>query len=719
MRGARIVVSFADGSTTSALSDENGQFEFDAPSGISGTVTAKKAGFAPSTTALPLGASTGVRLVLDQGAAISGRIVDQIGAPIAGMRVQVQRVEPTVAGDGTIEVAETNDLGEFRIGGLSAGGYKLAIDSMSTFAPAFTLLRRPPESKPNHDRVVERSLQLGRGEQRWMDISFDDFRIDLVGGAAEHAQGLNDENRFDRVSTRPTSIQGRIVSPDGLPIAGAVVQALPVPSGADAQHRPVAARRYASSDIDGRYVVRDLKAWDWKITVARSGFVDTSYGQRRSTDWGELVHVRDGDHLQGIDVMLLRGGIVSGTVVDRFGEPLEGLTVRLLQNLGGVVSLSNGVAGQRTDDRGQYRLFDIPPGSYYVVVTDDPSVGPSIAGGQQVFYPGSDTLTGALPLRVEIGSTLLGIGLPFVPGRLSRVFGSAIAADGQSFKGEVTLAVTARSGAPIPPARRAAVTDGVFEFTGVPQGDYVLQATSGGRVVQEFGMAFVTVNDDAVGPISVTTLGGTSIRGRVTLEDTSVAVPRGLGLLAVSADRDYAPIGTFAPQAQISTDRTFEMDDLVGFRRLMLSGAPQGWWIKSALVDGVDASTTPVRFVPGTPPHENVEIVLSNKSASIVGEVTNVQPPLRSVVGVLVFPTDSNRWQGPFIVTAGLDQDGHFKVLGIPPGDYWVAARTVASQEYSQDMATLLASLVPSARRITLRESAVVSIQLTVVERAQ
>ncbi|HKE87786.1 MAG TPA: carboxypeptidase-like regulatory domain-containing protein [Vicinamibacterales bacterium] len=720
VRGARIVVSFADGSTTSALSDESGQFEFDAPSNMSGTVTATKAGFAPTTAALPLGASTGVRLVLDQGAAISGRIVDQIGAPIAGMRVQVQRVDPPIAGNGTVEGAETNDLGEFRIGGLSAGGYRLAIDSMSTFAPVFRLVVRPPESKPDTDRVVERSLQLGRGEQRWMDISYDDFRIDLVGGAAEHARRLTtfEGTGADRVSTRAASIQGRILSPDGLPIAGAVVQALPIPpNGTDGQQR----RRYASSDIDGRYVVRGLTARDWKITAARPGFIDTSYGQRRSTDWGELVHVDAGDRLQGIDVTFLRGGIVSGTVVDRFGEPLEGLTVRLLQNLGGVASLSNKVAGQRTDDRGQYRLFNIPPGSYYVVVSDNPAGGGSMSpSAPQVFYPGSDTLADAVPVRVDLGTTLFGISLPFVPGRLSRVFGNAIASDGQAFHGEVTLTVTARSRVPAPPARKASVKNGVFEFTGVPQGEYVVHAIDSS--FEEFGMAFVTVNEATVGPIAVRTLPGMSIRGRITLEDSNgLAIPAGIGLLAVSTDRDYAPSLGFVPRAQIDTDDTFEMDGLAGFRRLTLTGVPEGWWIKSAIVDGIDASTTPVRFVPGAPPLENIEIVLSNKSASIVGEVTNVQPAQRSAVGILVFPTDSNRWHGPFIGNAGLDQDGHFKVLGIPPGDYWVVATTTAEIEgdFQNNLAALLASLVPSAKRATLREGAPVSVQLTIRERAQ
>ena len=58
---------------------------------------------------------------LDRGAVMSGRIIEQ-GMPAIGARVIARRVDDSSNTKPTYE-AETDDLGEYRIGGLPAGQY--------------------------------------------------------------------------------------------------------------------------------------------------------------------------------------------------------------------------------------------------------------------------------------------------------------------------------------------------------------------------------------------------------------------------------------------------------------------------------------------------------------------------------------------------------------------------------------------------------------------
>jgi hypothetical protein len=98
-----------------------------------------------------------VTLTLEKGAAISGRVIDEVGEPLVGMPVAVGRIT-TADGRPRLETGnfttETDDLGEYRVGGLPAGTFAVAAygfpaaPSLTTFTtPAgttvTTMLRRP------------------------------------------------------------------------------------------------------------------------------------------------------------------------------------------------------------------------------------------------------------------------------------------------------------------------------------------------------------------------------------------------------------------------------------------------------------------------------------------------------------------------------------------------------------------------------------------------
>ena len=94
------------------------------------------------------------------------------------------------------------------------------------------------------------------------------------------------------------------------------------------------------------------------------------YGQRRPQQPGTPVTIADAQAAASVDLRLTRGGVITGHVHDEDGEALPRalVTVQRYQYVGGERQLRPAGADQ-TDDRGQYRVFGLPPGDYYVSAT--------------------------------------------------------------------------------------------------------------------------------------------------------------------------------------------------------------------------------------------------------------------------------------------------------------------------------------------------------------
>ena len=88
------------------------------------------------------------------------------------------------------------------------------------------------------------------------------------------------------------------------------------------------------------------------------------------------VIVVAGTPVPAITLEMAQGGTISGRVRDPDGQPATGLTVTAYQ-IGyrdGREAL-NPVSSRQTDDRGDYRLYWLPPGAYYVAVAQSRQAG--------------------------------------------------------------------------------------------------------------------------------------------------------------------------------------------------------------------------------------------------------------------------------------------------------------------------------------------------------
>src|SRR5262245_35841171 len=164
-------------------------------------------------------------------------------------------------------------------------------------------------------------------------------------------------------------ISGRVTTADtGRPVkrARVFVTAVELPGG-----------RGVLTDDAGLFDLADLPAGRYTLTVSKSGFISLSYGQRRPLQAGTPLQLGDGEQMKGVEFRLPRGGVISGRIMDEDGEPVPGAMVRVMryQYLQGDRRLTPAGNGQ-TDDRGQYRVWGLMPGDYYVnALTRLPTAG--------------------------------------------------------------------------------------------------------------------------------------------------------------------------------------------------------------------------------------------------------------------------------------------------------------------------------------------------------
>src|SRR5215469_11509921 len=116
------------------------------------------------------------------------------------------------------------------------------------------------------------------------------------------------------------------------------------------------------SDEKGNFRLQ-VEPGAYTVAVERNGYVAASSRNRTIT-------VQAGQTTEDVNLELIRTGAVSGRIVDADGEPRSGVSVQLRS-----VTEKKGrpFNGAVTDDRGAYRIFQIPPGKYHLSAAYQPA----------------------------------------------------------------------------------------------------------------------------------------------------------------------------------------------------------------------------------------------------------------------------------------------------------------------------------------------------------
>src|SRR5687768_8831897 len=139
--------------------------------------------------------------------------------------------------------------------------------------------------------------------------------------------------------------------------------------------------RTATTDEEGRYAFDQLAAGRYNVSASKSGHVGITYGQARPGRPGTPIQLTEGQKFAA-NLQLPRGSVITGTVVDEYGEATAGTQVRVLRYAmqGGRRTLQQSGNGT-TDDRGIYRVYGLQPGDYIVSAVPR-NAGPAVDLGR-------------------------------------------------------------------------------------------------------------------------------------------------------------------------------------------------------------------------------------------------------------------------------------------------------------------------------------------------
>ncbi|HYK53721.1 MAG TPA: carboxypeptidase-like regulatory domain-containing protein, partial [Candidatus Eremiobacteraceae bacterium] len=391
-----------------------------------------------------------------------------------------------------------------------------------------------------------------------------------------------------------------------------------------------------------------------------------------------------------------------------------------LRRMGDRIAALAPVGGPRwgtSDDRGRYRVFGLIPGRYVVVADGESSrmlVGEprNTTGYAPIFYPNATNVAFALPMTVG-QAEVSDIDIAFRPEPVARISGTIVNSRGQPTEGFVMLAVSQRSGGILLEPRVAPPTpDGTYVFENVPPGDYVVQASvpAGGGRTTEFAKADVTVTGAEPVQVSLRASPGARVRGRITVDAQSSRRPPVIDIGLPAVDLDQSMIGGTSMGVPLDSDGSFEVPSVTGPRRVVLLSPLDGWYVKAARVQGVEALDAPFDFGSEARTVDDVEVVVSPAAAAISGKVFDAAGEARTDSAVVLFSADSSRWyrQSQALRLERPSQNGEFRAGSLPPGSYYVVALSDVSDIVTsgdwQDPATL-DKLRSTATEVSVNES--------------
>ena len=534
----------------------------------------------------------------------------------------------------------------------------------------------------------------------------------LAPGAAPGAQSPQAAARDPRAAKIATAaIRGRVVAADtGMPLRRARLAL-----SAGVLERPL----YTATDAQGRYEFADLPSGRYTLKASKTAYVTLEYGQRRAFEAGKPIELGDGVTLEKIDFSLPRGCVISGTVVDDLGEPVALARVAALRSSfeeGKRKLVATGLDVQ-TNDLGQYRLFGLQPGTYFVGTR--PTPGPSLDGYPFApsYYPGTLNPAEAQRVVARLGQERGGIDFVQPQGRLARLSGVVIDSAGRPLTAASVSIVSPSTGyglgAPVKP-------DGSFAVQNIAPGDYVLIAMLRGQRVgdiEQTGLPMTVTGDDIAGLVLQMTH-GCRLQGRVVTDNGTAPAFRSAGArvdpLPVASDVPIS-IRNIGTQGIVKDDWSFEMDGIGGTMLFRISQLPASYMLKSVLLDGRDITDQPID-IKGTDDVTGLQVVITSHVTEVSGAALDAKGQPALDYTVVVFADDAVRWKYPsrFLATARPDQQGRFKIANLPPGRYLAVAVEYLDEDQWGDP-DYLQALRPQATMFTLSAGEARTLDLKVV----
>jgi hypothetical protein len=492
------------------------------------------------------------------------------------------------------------------------------------------------------------------------------------------AQG-SPQDSAKRPKQETCTITGMVVKLDGsVPLKSARVE---LRSVEDQTHAYA-----ATTDADGRFVLKDMGPGRYRLSVSRNGFVNQEYGQKTPNDPGSILTLAPGQQMKDLLFRLIPWSVIAGRIRNEDGDPLPWVQVTALREAytDGKRKLSP-TAQEATNDLGEYRLFGLRPGRYFVSATystknqmasgnedsEEPAPVEESAAQKYVptYYPGTPDPAKASTISVKPGDEI-----PSVDILLQRVAAYKV-------HGRIYNMITHRTGRDIsimmlPRNNQVAGSifnfeapvldkDGSFTLKDVLPGSYTLSAFWFDEGKPYVAKQNIDVGNADVEGVSLTIAPGMTINGRVIWDGKPSLEGDELSISPSSTEQGVE----FDSPARVSPNGAFTLKDISeDTYHLYVNGMSKDCYTKAVRYGMADALYDGFAAQRGN--DASLEVTLSSRGARVQGAVSDADGLPLAGVWVVLVPEEAHRAQMQMYKETTTDQYGHFELRGIPPGDY-------------------------------------------------
>lgn len=533
----------------------------------------------------------------------------------------------------------------------------------------------------------------------------------LVMCVVVHAQSPASRNTEEAASG---VITGRVVNENGQALSGASLNIRAVNS--------INPGRNLTTDLEGNFRVSTLDPGLYQVSASAPAYTS-------EPNPGDYYRLGDSVRLQ-----LIKGGIVTGTVTNAMGEPIVGVNVRAIRirDAQGALPKSPSFANsqQSTDDRGVYRIYGLPPGTYVVG-----------AGGGSSFIGSFSPFDSDIPTFSPSATRDTAAEIVVRPGEESTADIRYRGEQGYSISGKVTVAgndratVTLTTIGVVTSTFNAFVVPGSsgFMFNGLPDGEYKLVASAISStpstsmpLTSLSDPKRVTIKRASVTGIELTPKPMGSISGRFALEPTKVTECQGKRpplfvesmVQAHRSEKDLEEDDPFYQRTLASTatgdgNGAFLLRNLrAGRYRFEPRFYARYWYLQSITMttgavkpQKIDAAANWTTVKSGEQLN-NITITLAEGAASLRGRIPVAEGATAPIAAfVYLVPTEPDKADDVlrYFVT-NIAADGTFALGNLPPGKYLALMQTNADAQ----LETLAKLRQPesAAARTKLRRSA-------------
>lgn len=482
---------------------------------------------------------------------------------------------------------------------------------------------------------------------------------------------------------RPARIEGLVISDlDERPLKRAHVTLRPVDAGLTTIG--------VETDDKGNFDVRDVAPGRYSLVAERDGYLASAVCLKGALRMPPVISITAGQSLGSLTFRLKPWAVITGRIRFEDGEPAVNVRVDAYReyHLKGRHGYSV-LKSAATNDRGEYRVHGLQPGSYYVAVAYERAPPPQgyreqvrvdqagrelpALGFSTTFFPNTVKLSEASSVRMDYGREAAAIDIFLQPIRKVKIRGQIISGlSGEKLSNaSIFLERTDAHNVPVlaaPAAVRFDQATNNFEIRDVTPGTYLMiaDAADGGNPLS--GRVPLTVPEQDIENLSLIATAQRRGAGKIRIEGggkvewrqalTAVLSPRSDHATSVSAG---VRAGAF--EFWVTEGVTYDID---------IRNLPEDFYISGATLNGSNVLDLGLAG-SGVSFDNPFEIVIDARGGKVAGQVMEPDGNVWSGASLMLVP-DPAQGRLQSYREGYANQDGQFLIRGVAPGKYVLLA---------------------------------------------